>query len=48
MRPTRQHELTILSVFPFFEAELRGNTAARAYIEEVLGVEHPDVVVQAN
>ena len=46
MRPSRQHTLTIASIFPFFEATLRDDARARQYIEQTLGAENPDLTVQ--
>lgn len=46
IRPSRQHALTILSVFPFFEATLRGNSSARQFLERTLGAENADVTTQ--
>jgi predicted dienelactone hydrolase len=48
MRPSRQHELTILSIFPFFEAELRGDARAREYLEATLPKENADVLLEKN
>ena len=46
MRPSRQHDLTILSVLPFLQAELRGDTAARDFLESTLAAENQDATVQ--
>jgi len=46
MRPSRQHQLTILSIFPFFEATLRGDLQARQFIEQVLPAENTDLTLQ--
>ncbi len=46
IRPSRQHQLTILSVFPFFEAYLRGDARARRFLDETLAAENPDVITQ--
>lgn len=48
IRPSRQHQLTILSIFPFFEAYLRGDAQARRFLDETLAVENPDVTTQAQ
>ncbi|MFQ5668156.1 MAG: alpha/beta hydrolase family protein [Candidatus Binatia bacterium] len=45
IRPTRQHDLTLLSIFPFFEATLRDNRSARRFLEETLAAENPDVTI---
>ncbi|HVN84300.1 MAG TPA: hypothetical protein VMW17_05585 [Candidatus Binatia bacterium] len=46
IRVTRQHELTILSVFPFFEAYLRSDTRAREFLERNAAVENAELTVQ--
>jgi dienelactone hydrolase len=46
IRPSRQHQLAIASIFPFFEAWLRGNNRARQFLEERLAAENPDVTTQ--
>ncbi len=46
MRPSRQHDLAILSVLPFLQAELRGDVAARDFVESTLATENQDVTVQ--
>jgi predicted dienelactone hydrolase len=46
IRPTRQLQLTILSIFPFFEAYLRGDARARLFLDETLAAENPDVTTQ--
>jgi predicted dienelactone hydrolase len=46
IRPSRQHQLTILSIFPFFEAYLRGDARARHFLDETLAAENTDVAVQ--
>jgi predicted dienelactone hydrolase len=45
IRPCRQHELTILSVYPFFEAILRGDQAARRFLDHTLAAENPELTV---
>ncbi len=45
IRPCRQHDLTILSVYPFFEATLRGNQAAQRFLEQTLAAEYPELTV---
>jgi len=45
IRACRQHELTILSVYPFFEAILRGDQAAKRFIEQTLPAENPELTV---
>jgi predicted dienelactone hydrolase len=46
MRPSRQHQLTILSIFPFFEAYLRGNAAALQFITQTLAGQNSDLTVR--
>jgi predicted dienelactone hydrolase len=46
MRPSRQHQLTILSVLPFLQAELRGDAEARDFLESTLAAENEDATVQ--
>ena len=46
IRPARQQQLTILSIFPFFEAYLRGDARARHFLDETLAAENPDVTTQ--
>ena len=46
IRPSRQHQLTILSVFPFFEAYLRGDARARQFLDQTLAAENSDVATQ--
>jgi predicted dienelactone hydrolase len=46
IRPTRQHELTILSVAPFFEATLRGDGRARHFLEQTAAAENPDLRIE--
>jgi predicted dienelactone hydrolase len=46
MKPSLQHQLTILSELPFFQAYLRGDTRAQAYIEQTLAVENPQLTLQ--
>jgi len=46
MRPSRQHQLTILSVLPFLQAELSGDRRARDFVESTLAAENQDVAVQ--
>jgi predicted dienelactone hydrolase len=48
IRPSRQHQLTILSILPFFEAYLRGEARARHFLEETLAAENPDVSTQSQ
>ena len=45
IRPCRQNDLTILSVYPFFEAILRGDQAARGFLEQTLAAENPELTV---
>jgi predicted dienelactone hydrolase len=46
IRPCRQHELTILSVYPFFEATLRGDQAAQRFLAQALAPENPELTVE--
>jgi predicted dienelactone hydrolase len=46
IRPSRQHKLTILSIFPFFEAYLRGDARAQQFLDTTLAAENPDVTTQ--
>lgn len=46
MRPSRQHQLTILSVLPFLQAEMRADAGARDFLESTLAAENEDVAVQ--
>ena len=46
IRPSRQHQLTILSIFPFFEAYLRGDAGARQFLEHTLAAENPELTTQ--
>jgi predicted dienelactone hydrolase len=46
MRPSRQHTLTVLSLFPFFESTLRGNTRERDYLQHTLAAENTDAATQ--
>ncbi len=48
MRPSRQHQLTILSIAPFFDATLKGDVRARTYLEHTLAAENTDVTLQAR
>ena len=48
MRPSRQHQLTIISIFPFFEAELRGDGRARFYLENTLPGENADLHLEKH
>ncbi|GIW41853.1 MAG: hypothetical protein KatS3mg076_2430 [Candidatus Binatia bacterium] len=43
---SRQVELAILSVFPFFEAYLRDDDAAEAFLKERLAAENPELSVE--
>jgi hypothetical protein len=45
IRPCRQHELTILSVYSFFEASLRGDQAAQRFLAQTLAAENPELTV---
>jgi len=47
MRPSRQEQLTLLSVFPFFEAHLRDDGRARDFVNRTLPAENSDVTVQS-
>ena len=46
MRPSRQHTLTVLSIFPFFESTLHGDARARAFLEHTLAAENADATTQ--
>jgi predicted dienelactone hydrolase len=46
IRPSRQQQLTILSIFPFFEAYLRGDAPARQFLEQTLAAENPELTMQ--
>jgi predicted dienelactone hydrolase len=48
IRPSRQRQLTILSVVPFFEGYLRGDQQALDYLAHTLGGENADVTVQSD
>ena len=46
IRPSRQHQLTILSIFPFFEAYLRGDASALQFLNTTLAAENTDLTEQ--
>jgi predicted dienelactone hydrolase len=46
IRPSRQHELTILSIVPFFEATLRGDQRARRFLDTTLTEENSELALQ--
>jgi predicted dienelactone hydrolase len=46
MRPSRQHTLTVLSIFSFFEDALQGDASARAFLEHTLAAENADATTQ--
>src|SRR5262249_6560458 len=48
MRPSHQRQLTLLSVFPFFEGYLRDNSSAREFLKQTLALENADVTVQSD
>jgi len=48
MRPSRQHQTTVLSIVPFFDAMLKGDARARAFLQHTLAAENPDVTLQAR
>lgn len=48
MRPSRQHALTGASLLAFFQAELRGRSDMRRFLEETLALENTDVTVQTS
>ena len=48
MTPSRQHALTILSIFPFFEATLRGDSSARHFLETTLVAENPELRIDSK
>ena len=46
IRPSRQHQLTILTIVPFFEATFRGDQRARHFLEETAAAENPELKIQ--
>ncbi len=46
IRPSRQQQLTILTIFPFFEAYLRDDARARQFLEHTLAAENPELTTQ--
>jgi predicted dienelactone hydrolase len=48
IRPSRQHQITILAVFPFFEAYLRDRAEMHAYLREVAPAENAEVLVEID
>ena len=46
MRPSRQHTLTVLSIFSFFESTLGGDARARVFLEHTLAAENADAATQ--
>jgi len=42
----RQHDLTIASIFPFFEAYLRDDNRARAFLEQTVARENSELTVR--
>ena len=47
IRSARQHELTILSIFPFFEATLRNDARAGQFVAHTLVAENPELTLQS-
>ena len=47
MRPSRQHTLTVLSIFPFLESTLRGEVRAHEFLVNTLAAENADATTQA-
>jgi len=45
IRPARQHELVLLSIFPFLESYLRGDASARSFLNVTLAAENSDATV---
>ena len=48
IRPARQHQLTLSSIFPFFEAYLRRDTTAQGFLDVTLAAENADVTVPSH
>jgi predicted dienelactone hydrolase len=46
IRPSRQQQLTILSIFPFFEGYLRDDAQARQFLEHTLAAENSELTTQ--
>ncbi len=46
MRPSRQHTLTVLSIFPFFESTLHGDARANEFLVHTLAAENADATAQ--
>jgi hypothetical protein len=44
----RQLELTLLSVFPFFEAYLRGDEAMLRFLEQGLAPQNPEIALEVQ
>ena len=44
----RQHDLAIISVFPFFEAYLRGDNRARQFLEQTAARENTELSIQVD
>ena len=47
IRPSRQQQLTILSVLPFFEATLRNDARAREFLERTLAAENGEMLLRS-
>jgi len=47
MRPSRQDQLTLLSLLPFFEGYLRDDSRARDFVGHTLAAENADLTVQS-
>jgi predicted dienelactone hydrolase len=45
IRPSRQQQLAIVSILPFFEATLRDSARHREYLEDTLAAENPELVL---
>ncbi|MBI1814831.1 MAG: hypothetical protein HYR72_07630 [Deltaproteobacteria bacterium] len=48
MRPSRQLALERLAILPFFDAYLRNDQRARAFLEHTLAAENADITLQAQ
>ena len=46
IRPSRQQQLTILTIVPFFEATFRGDQRARHFLEQTVAAENPELKIQ--
>ena len=46
MKPSRQHTLTVLSIFPFLESTLHGDSRAHVFLQKTLEAENSDAATQ--